>query len=538
MLLLGCTVRPLADDTGDDAGDDAGASDAPVTGEASDDPPNETGIGDDGDTGGTTGDPDPDPSDPDPGEPDPGDPSDPTADTGPSGEVDVAGLGPTITGVPNNAYPIGTWIRAAGDLNGDGRDDLMVARADYYLSPFFGTRVVFGTDSPDPISLADVDDFIGGAAFPHMEDMAAAGDMNGDGFDDLAFAIVRPPDSPDGFYDGYQGLLLGGPEPDRPMKWAAFDDSVQIRFSWAGYGMCSIGDINGDGLGEVVYGSNDVVPPTLVPGDVNLAGGFFDDIPVTQFLNMNFSECTNLGDVNGDGYRDFATNLWDADWNSDEGARGHLYVIYGGPEIPPAFDADAITAGIGGFRVRGAGPDDYFGDTLTRVGDVDGDGLADILAGAHGADAEAGAFYLIPGRAERGSVELAAPPPDITRFGSPLATENLAMAVAGPVDFDFDGRPDFVAGSPCNLGKVEGCQHRVFLFQGVGAPFGPSVDAVTSPVTFIGGVADDDLPFGSAIVSLDFDGDGMKDLAIAAPTEDSNGTNSGRIYIVLAKNLL
>jgi hypothetical protein len=108
-----------------------------------------------------------------------------------------------------------------------------------------------------------------------------------------------------------------------------------------------------------------------------------------------------VGDVNGDGHADVAVLAPGASPSGRDGA-GTVHVIFG----PVTGDVDLTTAP--GLRIAGAAAGDGLGTAVAPAGDVNGDGLADVLVGAPGAGEAAGAAYVVAGRRDAGSVDLAA----------------------------------------------------------------------------------------------------------------------------------
>ena len=98
----------------------------------------------------------------------------------------------------------------------------------------------------------------------------------------------------------------------------------------------------------------------------------------------------SAGDVNGDGLDDLIVGARYAD-PAGAFTAGRSYVVFG-KSTTGAVEASAIVAGIGGFVINGQCEKDHSGVSVAGVGDVNGDGLADLLVGADGADPAAGAY--------------------------------------------------------------------------------------------------------------------------------------------------
>ncbi len=140
---------------------------------------------------------------------------------------------------------------------------------------------------------------------------------------------------------------------------------------------------------------------------------------------------SGAGDVNGDGLPDLIV-----------GARGESYVVFGKAGTTPVNLSD-VAAGTGGFVMNGIDVDDFSGGSVSGAGDVNGDGLADLIVGASSAD---------PGGRDRAGesyvVFSPAPPPcpwDIDDSGIVGASDLLSLLIAWgpnkghPADFNGDG---------------------------------------------------------------------------------------------------
>src|SRR5262245_8093770 len=158
----------------------------------------------------------------------------------------------------------------------------------------------------------------------------------------------------------------------------------------------------------------------------------------------------NAGDVNGDGIPDTIVGVRNADPAGRTDA-GDAYVLYGGQGLAAV---DLRHLGSAGFRIDGAAMSDHTGSSVARAGDVNGDGIGDVIVGAPGANSVAGAAYVIYGErtADPANVDLA----EITateaargmRIDGAVAHDDAGSAVAGGQDLNGDGQSDIVVGAP------------------------------------------------------------------------------------------
>ena len=171
------------------------------------------------------------------------------------------------------------------------------------------------------------------------------------------------------------------------------------------------GDVNGDGLADVIVGASGgdagsetnaglsyVVFGKPGTGPVDLAalgsGGFV--IEGVAAYDISGRSVAGAGDVNGDGLADLLVGgprelIW-----GDGDFAGSSYVVFGKPGSAP-IRLGAL--GGGGFTLAGAAANDYSGQSVSGAGDVNGDGLADLIIGAWSASPDgeffAGSSYVV-----------------------------------------------------------------------------------------------------------------------------------------------
>ena len=408
----------------------------------------------------------------------------------------------------------GSSLGAAGDVNGDGRGDVIIGAFKYRVENDNEGRafVYLGTSSglaASPVWMAH------GGQFNAEYGIAVgtAGDVNADGYADIIVGALQHSNGQtnEGRVYVYHGSGSG------PGVSAAWQYESDQAFAYLGFSAALAGDVNGDGYSDVIVGadqfdngqSNEGRAFVFLGSGSGLASTPAWTAESNQVNGSMGKQVGTAGDVNGDGYADVVVGARSFDNGQTDEGRAFVYLgSASGLNSTPAWMAEGDQASAR-----------YAGSAAT-AGDVNGDGYGDLLVGAnlHDGDlVDEGRAYLYLGSA-KGLVAQAA----AARESDQEADRFGVAAAAG--DVNGDGFTDLVIGADqYDAGEVD--EGRAFLF------LGSAAGLETTPVwTAEGNEAG--AAFGASVAAAgDINGDGFADIVVGAPGHDGGSADAGGVFI-------
>jgi hypothetical protein len=488
------------------------------------------------------------------------------------GIIDLAAEAPllTIWGADEGDFLNDLPGLDAGDVNGDGVDDLLIAARfgdgpDNARQDAGDAYLILGSDDlPETVDLRAGEASVtiyGGAANDQLGYDAILADVNGDGLEDilLGAAFARRPDS--GATTGVVYVIFGNAQLDGVIDLSEAEaDGVLLGGGLSDYFGDSLaaGDINGDGIDDILAGATFARRPGGLPnagaqagaayaffGGPSLSGtrdvgqGQYDvviygvnDVPHADELGDKVAS----GDINGDGIDDFIAGAEAADGPDDaRSVAAEVHVVYGSEEIGGVYD---VAAGDQDLSVWGAEQNDTLGFNIA-TGDLNGDGTEDLLMTARGGDGpansigEGGEVHVVFGNSDLpDEVDLLAGESDAALHGADQADMigYGLLAARGTGDFD-----QLIVGSPFGDGPSEDRPEsgEVYILDARAAAGEASVATLPRRALVYGGKADDG--FGAAVTSGDLNGDGRAEvivLAIRGDGPDGSRPNAGEFYVI------
>ena len=377
--------------------------------------------------------------------------------------------------------------------------------------------------------------------------VAIAGDVNGDGYDDIVIG-ARYNSEAHASYSGQVYLVLGkssGWASGTDLSAASASFWGEEAWDEAGFSVAGAGDVNNDGYDDFIIGAPRNSETASSAGQVYLihgkASGWSMDSDLSgasasfrgEAASDNAGWCiAGAGDVNRDGFDDI---LIGAPQNSEAHFwySGQAYLVLG------KASGWGMDTGLGGSSATFWGENgwDFAGYSVAGAGDVNGDGYDDMIIGAYQnneAHGTAGQTYLVLGKPTGWAANT-----DLSAASASFWGENgndySGMNVAGAGDVNNDGYDDFLISSPYN-DAAHTDAGQVYLILGKATGWAMDRDLSTAEGSFLGENANDNIGYGNYGVQIggggDVNGDGYADILIGAMWNSEAHGNAGQTWLI------
>jgi hypothetical protein len=244
------------------------------------------------------------------------------------------------------------------------------------------------------------------------------------------------------------------------------------------------------------------------------------------------SDVASLGDMNGDGYGDFAINSPASHYGAEDA--GAVFVVSGADLITNS-NYDLI---FDSLMIYGEEQNSESSHSIANAGDVDGDGIDDLLIGGPNLNEQRGGAYLILGstivsKISNGEIEMS-----LTQYDFSFSGENIGdgagYSVSGVGDMNNDGLDDFAISSPF---ASDGASSRGMVY----VIFGENLTTSEIPlglatISYMGESADDRLGI-SLSGPIDINNDGFSDILVGALRNGEAHLSAGKGYISLGNGI-
>lgn len=470
-----------------------------------------------------------------------------------------------VAGNSESGDAAGHSVANAGNMNGDGYDDLVVCAPSSDSDTLSGKGRCYVVYGHAGVNLAEIElsSLDGSNGFviegANSSDklgasVSSAGDFNNDGYDDLLIGSVDVDTAATNAGASY--LIFGGSSLPALLTVDTLDGSNGITIlgllsgDKAGSSVAGGGDLNGDGFSDIAIGATNADPNGLNSGQAYVVlghntivasidlsvldgtDGFVINGPAA--FGVLGSDVAIVGDLDFDGFDDAA---FAAPSVSEQGLfnSGAVYIVFGTDlGFPSVFETSDLD-GVAGLVIAGGNASDSVGQSVGPAGDVNGDGIDDLVLGAafaDGGEVDSGQSFLIfgsstiPALIDLGALNASTG----VVINGIIQGDRLGSAVSGGTDFNWDGFDDVLLGAP-NAGSLSGQTYVIY-----GESSLPAVINLSQPSIYhfaLSGVTSGD-EVGSAVGGLgDYNNDGYDEILIGSPGSDPAGRdNAGQAYLV------
>ena len=405
----------------------------------------------------------------------------------------------------------GYSVATAGDVNGDGYSDIIVGAPAWNNT---GKAYVYHGSSAGLSATNNWQKQINQIDADFGNSVSTAGDINNDGYSDV---IIGAPLANDGQSDeGRANIYLGSS--------TGLSDVIHVRLeinsinASFGESVSLAGDVNGDGYSDVIVGAGKFTDGQTREGRAYIYAGSASGITNSPFWtvesNQAYSEfggsVSTAGDVNGDGLSDVIIGA--KSYEDDSTNEGTAFVYYGNAtsmSTTPSWTKDIDQR------------DAYFGCSVATAGDVNGDGYADVIIGAYGFENgkldEGKAFVFF------GSISGLSTSSDWYETSNQQYAK-LGWSVATAGDVNGDGFSDIIISAPL-YGNEQANEGRAFIYYGY-------ADGLRTLVNWTFESNQPNSNFGNSVSTAgDVNGDGYSDVIISAPNFENGEFAEGAAFV-------
>jgi len=394
-----------------------------------------------------------------------------------------------------------------------------------------------------------------------------AGDVNGDGFDDVIVGAFGA--DPNGLSSGSSYVVFGkasGFSANFDLSTLNGNNGFRLdgvaAHDFSGRSVSNAGDVNGDGFDDVIVGAYGAYPNGVSSGSSYVvfgkASGFSATMDLSSLdgsdgfrldglaaVDISGWAVSNAGDVNGDGFDDVIIGAHYAGPNGN--SSGSSYVVFGKASgFSATMDLSSLD-GSNGFRLDGREENDFSGLSVSTASDVNGDGFDDVIVGAIGAHYAgpngnwSGSSYVVFGKASGFSATMELSSLDGSngfRLDGGAAYDFSGWSVSNAGDVNGDGFDDLIIGATYAVSNENNSGSSYVVF-GKASGFSATMELSSldgSNGFRLDGVSAGDLTGRSVSNAGDVNGDGFDDLIVGAPRADLNGEESGSSYIIFGRS--
>lgn len=432
------------------------------------------------------------------------------------GEVSLTSSTATITD-SQQASAFGN-IMATGDLNNDGYDDVVIGASsdDEIANDAGAVYILYGqAEELESMAATSLAKIAGEADGDKAGLDVAVGDLNNDGYDDIAVGAEFNDDAGSNYGSVY--VIYGS---STYIESGGLDDHIQLSGTSAGrFGSgLAIGDVNDDVYNDLIIGQDGYSSSSgavyLVPGG---ASQLTDNTSVDGNSHVRFQgEASNnfagetiaVADVDNDSIGDIIVGAY-----GENTFAGAVYVVSGSNSLA---NASLSTA------EKFSGVSGSLGYTL-NVGDVNGDGIDDIIAGAE-SDGVGGKVYIIEGSASLSGASVSG--------STAISASDTGVAIGfynfSSGDVNNDGYADIFIGSP-DISTDEYYGGEYYLYAGSSSPSSTATGSISN--TF---ALDDvyEYLFNEDVSVGDLNGDGYDDFVLSSSQVYESRNNDGALFIL------